>query len=93
MGNLVRVFLVYALGHTLVTILLALGISFASYSVIDTAVNAALDYASGLYMDLPADMIAILGLAGVPSGLSVIASATVTASMIQSARLFVTLSR
>lgn len=88
MGALLRVVLGYVIGNTLITIFVALGISVLSFQAIDTFVNSALDSAAVYYSALPADVISILSIAGVPEGISILGSGMLTASVIHSARLF-----
>lgn len=88
MRSLLRVVIGYVIGNTLITIFVALGISFLSFQAIDTFVTSGLNAAASYYSSLPADVIAILSIASVPEGLSILGSGMLTASLIHSARLF-----
>ncbi|WP_311398667.1 DUF2523 domain-containing protein [Neisseria cinerea] len=53
-------------------ILLGLGVSIVSYEGLSIAVNEVLDYVTRNYFQMPADLIGLLGLAGIPEALNII---------------------
>lgn len=53
-------------------ILLGLGVSLVSYEGLSLAVGGVLDYVADNYFRMPADVVGLLGLAGIPEALNII---------------------
>lgn len=53
-------------------ILLGLGVSLVSYEGLSIAVGRVLDYVADNYFRMPADVVGLLGLAGIPEALNII---------------------
>lgn len=53
-------------------ILLGLGVSLVSYEGLSIAVSGVLDYVADNYFRMPADVVGLLGLAGIPEALNII---------------------
>lgn len=85
---LVTVF-TWAMGRFATRLFLALGIGVASYGVLKTSLDAALNAAVGALMDLPADVLQLLLLLGLSDFLSVIGSAMLTMAAINAARVYI----
>lgn len=68
-------------------LLLGAGLAFVSYTFINDMVSAAQAEMMGLYGNLPANIIGVLGLLKIPQALSVLMSAIATAAFIKSSKL------
>lgn len=82
LAGLFRVLMSY-IGRLLVTflpslktlffnILVGLGVSLVSYEGLSFAVEGILDYVKSNYFSMPADLVGLLGLAGIPEAFNVI---------------------
>lgn len=89
MAKLLTVIIGYALGSFLVRVFTALGIGVFTYKALYGLVNNLLDLIQPMFSQLPSGVISILSIAGVPEGLSIIASALLTRAAIQAARAWV----
>lgn len=68
-------------------LLLGAGLAFVSYTFINDLVIDAQTAMLGLYSNVPADIIGILGILKIPQALSVLMSAIGTAAFIKSSKL------
>lgn len=68
-------------------LLLGAGLAFVSYTFINDLVIDAQTSMLGLYSNVPADIIGILGILKIPQSLSVLMSAIGTAAFIKSSKL------
>ena len=68
-------------------LLLGAGLAFVSYTFINDLVMQAQNSMLGLYNNLPADIIGVMGILKIPQALSVIMSAIGTAALIKSSKL------
>lgn len=89
MAKLLSVIIGYALGSFLLRLTTTIGIGIFTYKGLMVLVNQLLDQLQPLFNQLPAGVIAILSIAGVPEALSILASAMLTRAAINSARAFV----
>lgn len=67
--------------------MLGAGLAFLSYTWINDLVSQAQNQMLGLYSNIPADIVGILGILKIPQSLSVIMSAIGTAAFIKSSKL------
>lgn len=67
--------------------MLGAGLAFLSYTWINDLVSQAQNAMLGLYSNIPADIVGILGILKIPQSLSVIMSAIGTAAFIKSSKL------
>ena len=68
-------------------LLLGAGLAFISYTFINDLVMQAQNAMLGLYNNVPADIVGIMGILKIPQALSVIMSAIGTAAFIKSSKL------
>ena len=68
-------------------LLLGAGLAFISYTFINDLVMLAQNAMLGLYNNVPADIVGIMGILKIPQALSVIMSAIGTAAFIKSSKL------
>ena len=68
-------------------LLLGAGLAFISYTFINDLVMQAQNAMLGLYNNVPADIMGIMGILKIPQALSVILSAIGTAAFIKSSKL------
>lgn len=68
-------------------LLLGAGLAFISYTFINDLVMQAQNVMLGLYNNVPADIMGIMGILKIPQALSVIMSAIGTAAFIKSSKL------
>ncbi|MFH7804755.1 DUF2523 domain-containing protein [Acinetobacter sp. BSP-53] len=68
-------------------LLLGAGLAFISYTFINDLVMQAQNAMLGLYNNVPADIMGIMGILKIPQALSVIMSAIGTAAFIKSSKL------
>lgn len=68
-------------------LLLGAGLAFVSYTFINDLVMQAQNAMLGLYNNVPADIMGIMGILKIPQALSVIMSAIATAAFIKSSKL------
>ncbi|WBX39519.1 DUF2523 family protein [Acinetobacter schindleri] len=68
-------------------LLLGAGLAFISYTFINDLVMQAQNVMLGLYNNVPADIMGIMGILQIPQALSVIMSAIGTAAFIKSSKL------
>ncbi|WP_180051409.1 DUF2523 domain-containing protein [Acinetobacter sp. YH12211] len=68
-------------------LLLGAGLAFISYTFINDLVMQAQNSMLGLYNNVPADIVGIMGILKIPQALSVIMSAIGTAAFIKSSKL------
>lgn len=68
-------------------LLLGAGLAFISYTFINDLVMQAQNAMLGLYNNVPADIMGIMGILKIPQSLSVIMSAIGTAAFIKSSKL------
>lgn len=68
-------------------LLLGAGLAFVSYTFINDLVMQAQNAMLGLYNNVPADIMGIMGILKIPQALSVIMSAIGTAAFIKSSKL------
>lgn len=73
-------------------VLKALGFGFVTFAALTAALNAALDAARTAWGGLSGDVLSLLGLAGAPMAVSIIAGALVTRVAILSAKKLTVLS-
>lgn len=93
MGNLLSIVIVWSLSTFTVRLMTALGISLTTYSAISRLVDGLINRLQVYLSQVPADILAIMSMAGVGEGLSLIASALVTRAFFVSARVFITASK
>lgn len=67
--------------------MLGAGLAFLSYTWINDLVLQAQNSMLGLYSNIPADIVGILGILKIPQSLSVVMSAIGTAAFIKSSKL------
>lgn len=67
--------------------MLGAGLAFISYTFINDLVLQAQNAMTGLYSNLPADLLGVLGILKIPQALSIIMSAIGTAAFIKSSKL------
>ena len=68
-------------------LMLGAGLAFLSYTWVNDLVAQAQSQMLGLYSNLPADIVGILGILKIPQALSVVMSAIGTASFIKTSKL------
>ncbi|AXH78067.1 MAG: protein of unknown function DUF2523 [Inoviridae sp.] len=68
-------------------LMLGAGLAFLSYTFINDLVLQAQNQMLGLYSNIPADMIGLLGILKIPQGMSIIMSAIGTAAFIKSSKI------
>lgn len=89
MAKLLTLVIGYALGSFLLRIFTTLGIAVFTYKALYALVVNLLDLIQPMFSQLPAGVLSILSIAGVPEGLSILASALLTRAAIQAARAWV----
>lgn len=89
MGNLIYGFITWMLGNAAARVLTGAGLGLISFSILDGIINTFLDNAVSSLSGLPQLTIALLGLAGVGTGISIVGGALLTAAAIKSASLAV----
>lgn len=88
MFQLLKLVLISALGNFVVSVFAALGLSIGGYYFISEYLDQAFSYMESMYSDLPASVISILAIAGIPEAISIIGSAHMTAGVFFAARVF-----
>lgn len=88
MARLLAFIIGYALSTFVIKLLTTLGIAVLTYSGLKALVNGFLDLIEPMVSGLPEYVLNILAIAGVPEGLTIIASAVLTRAAIQSARVW-----
>jgi len=88
MARLLSLIIGYALSSFVVKLFTTLGIALLTYSGLKTLVDGFLDLIAPMASGLPAYVLNILAIAGVPEGLTIISSAVLTRAAIQSARVW-----
>lgn len=88
MARLLAFIIGYALSTFVVKLFTTLGIAVLTYSGLKALVNGFLDLIQPMVSGLPEYVLNILAIAGVPEGLTIIASAVLTRAAIQSARVW-----
>lgn len=73
----------------LAKVLLGAGLAIVSYVWINDLVALAQTEMQGMFYNLPADLVGLLGILKIPQALSVLMSAIGTATFIKSAKVFV----
>lgn len=89
MPALLMPLLAYVLSSFLLKVFTGLGIAIFSYWGLSALIESALDHMVPLLGALPAGVVTIISMSGVPEGMSVIASAALTRAAYESARAFV----
>lgn len=89
MAKLLVMVISWALGSFLLRLFTTLGIGIFTYQALYSLVNSMLDQIQPLFSQLPAGVLSILSIAGVPEGVSILASALLTRAAIQAARAWV----
>lgn len=88
MARLLAFIIGYALSTFVVKLFTTLGIALLTYSGLKALVDGFLDLIEPMVSGLPEYVLNILAIAGVPEGLTIIASAVLTRAAIQSARVW-----
>ncbi|WP_455803245.1 DUF2523 domain-containing protein [Acinetobacter guillouiae] len=70
-------------------ILLGAGLAVFTYSKVDDLISAAQNQMQGLYGNLPADVLGVLGILKIPQSISVIMSAMGIAAFIKMSKVFI----
>lgn len=82
------IFILTSFASSLVAkMMLGAGLAFISYTFINDLVLQAQTAMTGLYSNLPADLLGVLGILKIPQALSIIMSAIGTAAFIKSSKL------
>ena len=82
------VFILTSFASSLIAkMMLGAGLAFISYTFINDLVLQAQNAMTGLYSNLPADLLGVLGILKIPQALSIIMSAIGTAAFIKSSKL------
>lgn len=89
MAKLLSLVIGYALGSFLLRLTTTIGIGIFTYKGLMFLINQLLDQIQPLFNQLPAGVLSILAIAGVPEALSVLASAMLTRASINAAKAFV----
>lgn len=89
MAKLLSVVIGYALGSFLLRLTTTIGIGIFTYKGLYSLINSFLDLIQPLFSQLPAGVLSILAIAGVPEALSILASAFLTRAAINAAKAFV----
>lgn len=89
MAKLLTVVLVWVISSIIFRIMAALGIGFFTYKGVVNLVDNAINRIEPLMHQLPAALLDLLAIAGVPEGLSIIVSAMATAAALHATRVFV----
>lgn len=89
MANLIALVIGFALSSFLLKVFTTLGIGIFTYYGLKTLIDNALDMLEPLLSALPASILNLMAIAGVPEALSVICSALLTRAAINSAKAFV----
>lgn len=89
MAKLLSLVIGYALGSFLLRLTTTIGIGIFTYKGLMHLINQLLNQLQPLFNQLPASVLSILSIAGVPEALSILASAMLTRAAINSARAFV----
>lgn len=89
MGNLLALVMGYALSSFFLKLFTTIGIGIFTYTGLLALVNKILDLIQPVFNQLPADILSILSLAGVPEALSILSSAILTRATINAAKAWV----
>lgn len=89
MAKLLTLVIGYALGSFILRLFTTLGIAIFTYKSLYALVVNLLDLIQPMFAQLPAGVLSILSIAGVPEGLSILATALLTRAAIQAARAWV----
>lgn len=89
MAKLLSLIIGYALGSFLLRLTTTIGIGIFTYKGLMLLINQLLDQIQPLFNQLPAGVLSILAIAGVPEALSILASAMLTRAAINAAKAFV----
>lgn len=89
MGKLLALVIGYALSSFVLKLFTTIGIGIFTYKGLSALINQMLDMIQPLFSQLPAGILSILALAGVPEALSIIASAVLTRAAINAAKAWV----
>lgn len=92
MPALLAPLLVWVLSTAIARVFVALGIALFTYTGIKQLVQFALDQATQFVGQLPAAVLALIGLAGVDQAISILGAALLTRAAITAARISVGLS-
>ncbi len=89
MAKLLALVIGYALSSFVLKLLTTLGIGIFTYVGLSALINEMLGMIQPLFSQLPASILSLLALAGVPEALSIIASAMLTRAAINAAKAWV----
>lgn len=89
MGNFFVVVISWALSTFLLKLTTAIGVGFLTYKGLYLLVDELLDLIQPMISQLPASILSIVSIAGVPEAMTIICSALLTRAAINSARAFV----
>lgn len=89
MGKLLALVIGYALSSFVLKLFTTIGIGVFTYQGLSALINELLDMIQPLFSQLPAGILSLLALAGVPEALSIIASALLTRAAINAAKAWV----
>lgn len=89
MAKLLTLVIGYALGSFFLRLTTTIGIGVFTYKGLMALINQLLGQLQPLFNQLPAGVLSILSIAGVPEALSIMASAMLTRAAINAARAFV----
>lgn len=91
MASLLGKVIVWAMGSFLTRLLAALGLSVATYAGLSSLVTASLNQIEPLLTQLPSTVLALISLAGIGQGLTIILSAVATRAAFLSAQTFISI--
>lgn len=89
MGKILVAIISWALSGFLLKLTTTIGIGVFTYKSLSTLVDSFLDLLSPMINGLPADILSLLAIAGVPEALTILSSALLTRAAIASAQAFV----
>lgn len=89
MGKLLALVISWALSSFFLKLFTTIGIAMLTYKGLSSLVDGFLDLIAPMASGLPEYVLNILAIAGVPEGLTIIASAVLTRAAIQAARVWV----
>lgn len=89
MANLLALVIGYALSSFFLKLFTTIGIGIFTYTGLLALINKILDLIQPLFNQLPADILSILSIAGVPEALSILSSAILTRATINAAKAWV----
>lgn len=89
MGNLLSLVIGYALSSFFLKLFTTIGIGIFTYTGLLALINKILDLIQPVFNQLPADILSILSIAGVPEALSILSSAILTRATINAAKAWV----